>query len=120
MKVILHKLFPYAPYLNEYIGFEDEQRPDESSLEAVERLRKLAEQSHKERYPHLYTEDGSPVIIKQVPSEPSEEEVLINKQFEEIKSKLIAAPIREEAEQILQGSGFKLNMELRKIVNDKK
>ena len=54
MKVILHKLFPYAPYLNEYIGFEDETMETESPLEAVKRLREMAEQSHRERYPHLY------------------------------------------------------------------
>jgi len=54
MKVILHKLFPYAPYLNEYIGLEDEQRVGETELEGIERLRKLVEQSHKNRYPELY------------------------------------------------------------------
>lgn len=69
MKVILHKLFPYAPYLNEYIGFEDEVWETETELEAVDRLRKLAERSHKERYPHLYTESGSPVTIEQVPEQ---------------------------------------------------
>lgn len=70
MKVILHKLFPYAPYLNEYIGFEmevaekvDGSDMEEVGLEATKRLRKLAEQSHRDRYPNLY-EKGNESLIQ--------------------------------------------------------
>lgn len=63
MKVILHKLFPYAPYLNEYIGFEKDISDDGDPLEEVETLRKLAEQSHRERYPHLYP-NGSEAMVE--------------------------------------------------------
>jgi hypothetical protein len=86
-KVKYEKLFPTGAYLNEKIGFEAEivsvpasSTPEdviewhnlgitpqriESPLEVVESLRKLAEQSHKEKYPHLYTESGSPVTFSE-------------------------------------------------------
>lgn len=63
MKVILHKLFPYAPYLNEYIGFEKEVGDsEEEGLEAIKNLRELAERSHRERYPEIYSESGLTAI----------------------------------------------------------
>jgi hypothetical protein len=62
MKVILHKLFPYAPYLNEYIGFEDEVGESESVKDAVIRLRGYAEQAHRERYPHLYPKGNEAIV----------------------------------------------------------
>lgn len=67
MKVILHKIFPYAPYLNEYIGFEDEQRDGETNLEAVARLRKDAEQAHRERYPNLYENGNEAPVLSFTP-----------------------------------------------------
>lgn len=63
MKIILHKLFPYAPYLNEYIGFEMDVPGDADMIASVEVLRKLAEKSHRERYPNLYP-NGDEEIIK--------------------------------------------------------
>src|SRR5690242_13352796 len=90
-KVKYEKLFPTGAYLNEKIGFEAEigtrpitQGEDakklfdecgvfpvklESPLEVVEMLRQLCEQSHKEKYPHLYTESGSPITIVQIPED---------------------------------------------------
>ena len=62
MKVILHKLFPYAPYLNEYIGFEMDVADDCDPLVEVETLRRLAEESHRDRYPHLYP-NGSEAVV---------------------------------------------------------
>lgn len=63
MKVILHKLFPYAPYLNEYIGFEMDIPDDGDPIAEVETLRQLAEKSHRERYPQLY-QNGSELIVE--------------------------------------------------------
>ena len=63
MKVILHKLFPYAPYLNEYIGFEMDVADDCDPLVEVETLRRLAEESHRGRYPHLYP-NGSEATVE--------------------------------------------------------
>ena len=63
MKVILHKLFPYAPYLNEYIGFEKEiDIGVDSPLEVIKELRVMAEQAHKERYPNLYPNGNEEVV----------------------------------------------------------
>ena len=57
MKVIFHKLFPYAPYLNEYIGVEMDFQDnlDQDVFDScVDRLRELTESNHKKKYPHLY------------------------------------------------------------------
>lgn len=122
MKVILHKLFPYAPYLNEYIGYEEtipDGSSDEEALAATDRLRKLAERSHKEKYPHLYTEDGRPVIVKQVTDDP-EADAKIKAELEVVKNKMIAAKTFGEAEEIFKTGGFSFNIELKQILNDKK
>jgi hypothetical protein len=124
MKVILHKLFPYAPYLNEYIGFEEsipDNWTDEQALAMADRLRKLAERSHKEQYPHLYTESGLPVIVKQVPDDRIKElDAEIEKLLIEAKEKMLAAKTKKEAEKIFQDAGFPFNLELKQILNDKK
>lgn len=73
-KVEYSKLLPTGIYSNERIGFEAElgYTPNtdstdgypmipENPLEAISKLRQLAEQSHKEQYPHLYTENGKPI-----------------------------------------------------------
>lgn len=72
MKVILHKLFPYAPYLNEYIGFEMDIPDDGDPIAEVETLRKLAEKSHRERYPEIYSETGLPPIPHPANEQPKE------------------------------------------------
>jgi hypothetical protein len=68
MKVIFHKLFPYAPYLNEYIGIEKEF-PDTLDQDefngCVDLLRAMTENNHKKKYPHLYTESGAQSIENQ-------------------------------------------------------
>lgn len=63
-KVKYERLFPIGMYLNEKIGFEAEIQSDlveeyqnNVALEAVEKLRQLAEDIHKEKYPHFYMGD---------------------------------------------------------------
>ena len=64
-KVKFEKLFPVGAYLNEKIGFEAEidfgynmdkqmTEPMESAESVLSQLRQLAEDCHKEKYPHLY------------------------------------------------------------------
>lgn len=85
MKVIFHKLFPYAPYLNEYIGFEKEVGDtDEEALFAIEDLRKLAERAHKDKYPHLY--NGDEQVPHNQPPQPSSEETRINALIQDINA----------------------------------
>ncbi len=64
MKVIFHKLFPYAPYLNEYIGAEMDF-PDTKEQDVfdgyVDKLREMAESNHKKKYPHIYAESSQPI-----------------------------------------------------------
>lgn len=110
--------FPKAAFLNEDIGFELSVtgNPGVSEILAhIEYLRKLAEQSHREKYPHLYTESGKLVTIEQV-GNPEQDE-LIQKEFEETKNKIIAASSKAAAGQILVDSGFKMNLELKTLVN---
>jgi hypothetical protein len=75
MKVIFHKLFPYAPYLNEYIGAEMDF-PDTKEQYVfdgyVDKLREMAENNHKKKYPQIYTElvpstdfnTGQPAVVQ--------------------------------------------------------
>lgn len=81
-KVKYEKLFPVAAYVNEKIGFEAEigvggstsDNPSETGisltqenpLQAIEKLRVLAEQSHREKYPHLYTDNGQPITYETI------------------------------------------------------
>lgn len=67
-KVKYERLFPCGAYLNEKIGFEAEMTEPyfdhsengggkliiETPQEAIEKLRQLAEDIHKEKYPHFY------------------------------------------------------------------
>jgi len=96
-KVKYEKLFPTGAYLNEKIGFEAdlESNPKDESvrnlmiMKSVEFLRQLAEQSHKEKYPHLYTESGSPVTVVPVPEYMGEGSFQIKRTREdEIKAHL--------------------------------
>lgn len=74
------RLFPVGAYLNEKIGFEAEldepylHQPEGNSPQwlietpeyVINHLRQLAENIHKEKYPHLYTESGTPIVVRQV------------------------------------------------------
>lgn len=54
MVVKYAKKFPYAPYLNEDIGFEMSIGDNENPLEALAKLKAIAEQFHKENNPQIY------------------------------------------------------------------
>jgi len=70
-KVKYEKLFPAGAFLNEKIGLEaeidyaynmDSQRTEamETPESAIAQLRQIAENIHKEKYPHFYNEQGQP------------------------------------------------------------
>lgn len=65
-KITFSKKFPTGSYLNEDIGFECSIHSGDDPLVVIEKLRQLSENAHKEKYPHMYTESGSPVIVKQI------------------------------------------------------
>ncbi len=104
MKVILHKLFPYAPYLNEYIGFEDDQREGETNIEAVERLRKDAEQAHRLRYPHLYQKGNEALIESFSVPVPPMNTYVINKEEERINDAIEDCTSKEELKKLQMDS----------------
>lgn len=67
MIVKYSKKFPYAPFLNEDIGFETEVNAtifdgdEELILLALRKLKSIAEKFHKENNPGLYVEDKVPI-----------------------------------------------------------
>lgn len=65
MVIRYSKKFPYAPYLNEDIGFEMTIGEHENPLEKMEELRQMAKQFHKKNNPHLYQEQGTVVVSSQ-------------------------------------------------------
>lgn len=61
------KLMPTGAYMNEKIGFECSIEERENPMEVITKLRELAEQAHKEKYPHLYHEEinnKKPMIVE--------------------------------------------------------
>lgn len=70
-KIIYSKKFPYAPYLNESIGFEADVLEGENVYDSIQILRELAENSFKTAHP---------TVILQTPVEEvlSKEEIKAN------------------------------------------
>ncbi len=91
MRVIFHKLYPYAPYLNEYIGIEEDfpSTTDQETFNGyVNKLRELAENNHKSKYPHLYTDSNqsSALPIPEVQMQTNPQEELIKAFIEDINN----------------------------------
>lgn len=57
------KKFPYAPYLNEDIGFEMSISDKDNPLEALAKLKSIAEQFHKENNHQIYEEQEEGILI---------------------------------------------------------
>jgi hypothetical protein len=53
-KINYQKVFPVGSYLTERIGFEASMEDWEDPKAVVEELRQMAEDIHKEKYPHYY------------------------------------------------------------------
>ena len=125
-KVIFSKKFPTGAYLNEDIGFEmslerydTNQEKEAAALYAVDYLRNLAEQSHKKKYPHLYTLSGSPVFVEQVQETRSEEEISRSQQIEGYKELIKLADTPQKLERH-RGNIEKLNdPELKTLFDNK-
>lgn len=64
VRVKFEKMFPAGAYLNERIGFEidldkyeTQKEQEDMTMYAIDYLRNLAEQNHKEKYPQFYQEE---------------------------------------------------------------
>ena len=113
VRVKYERLFPIGMYLNEKIGFEAEigttiitsltvdekkywedigQYPVklETPQEVVEQLRQLAENIHKEKYPHFYIEQEG----KTFGSGKSMTDILVNGTKEELEQFADANPVK--------------------------
>lgn len=71
MVVKYSKKFPYAPYLNEDIGFEMEIPDDGDPMAELVTLKHMAERFHKEGNPHLYGTNA--ISIPQGPYQPMQD-----------------------------------------------
>ncbi len=97
------RLFPCGAYLNEKIGFEAEVGSVhllneellehgihpvrmETPEEVVNKLRQLAEDIHREKYPHFYLPEGTSTIQASFSNEPTVTNIpVINKESERIE-----------------------------------
>ena len=70
-KIIYSKKFPYAPYLNESIGFEAEISENENVLDCVQQLRDAAELSFTTAHPNV-------VLTTPIEQKVSKEEMVAN------------------------------------------
>lgn len=68
-KIIYSKKFPYAPYLNESIGFEADLLEGEDEKETIQYLRELAEQSFTTAHPNVVLQKQVEEVDKRTPEE---------------------------------------------------
>ena len=68
-KIIYSKKFPYAPYLNESIGFEADLLEGENEKEAIQYLRELAEQSFTAAHPNVVLQKQVEEVDKRTPEQ---------------------------------------------------
>lgn len=112
-RITYKKKFPTGMFLNEDIGFECSIDSNfDEPLSVINLLRELAELSHKKQYPHLYTSNGKPITIEQVP------EGVINKEAERIEIKIDNCTTVEELK-LLEGDALKYNL-VEQYINKKK
>lgn len=70
------RLYPYAPYLNEEIGFErsiPDDSTDEEMIDAVIKLKAISDKAHEKINPHLSTPSA------EYSSEIKQEEIQVEK-----------------------------------------
>jgi DNA primase len=53
-RINYQKVFPAGSYLTERIGFEASLEEGEDQRSAIEQMRQMAEDIHREKYPHYY------------------------------------------------------------------
>jgi hypothetical protein len=69
IKITYSKKFPYAPYLNESIGFEAEISENENVLDCVHRLRDAAELSFTTAHPNVVLQKQVEEVDKRTPEQ---------------------------------------------------
>ena len=74
-KIIYSKKFPYAPYLNESIGFEAEVGENEHIDEAIQYLRELAEQSFTTAHPNVVLQKQVEEVDKRTPEQMKADDI---------------------------------------------
>lgn len=116
MKISYQRMYNVGLYLNERIGFEIEAPDECDPIAELQTLKELSDKAHKELNPDLEEMQGTTIR----PAEETidkEKEAEIDKAFQETKERIIASTTKAAAGQILLDSGFKLNMELKTLVN---
>jgi hypothetical protein len=69
IKISYSKKFPYAPYLNESIGFEAEVEDGENVHDYVQKLRELAELSFTSAHPTVVLHKSVEEVDKRTPEQ---------------------------------------------------
>lgn len=68
-KITYSKKFPYAPYLNESIGFEADVLEGENVYDSIQILRELAENSFKTAHPTVVLQKQVEEVDKRTPEQ---------------------------------------------------
>jgi hypothetical protein len=68
-RINYQKVFPCGAYLTERIGFEASLEEGEDQRSAIEQMRQMAEDIHREKYPQYYV-NGAPKIDPPHAEEP--------------------------------------------------
>lgn len=127
MKVFYQRTYSIAPYLTERIGFEMETEhfpfmDSQIAIDQVKHLKELCDKAHKELNPNLEEMKGTHVVpVQSEPSKINQKELdaAIEREFNELKERIVATTSKAAAGQLLMDSSFKHNMELKQLVNNK-
>jgi hypothetical protein len=88
-RINYQKVFPCGAYLTERIGFEASLEEGEDQRSAIEQMRQMAEDIHREKYPHYYE--------KKTVDTPHQEEPAIQLQEPVVEEdpELVGLPVEE-------------------------
>lgn len=88
-KILYRKKFPYAPFLNEDIGFEAEVEDGECMKDVIQYLRETAEDSFKKAYPTVTLQKTVEEVDKRTPEQMKIDDIALimsSKTLEELYS----------------------------------
>lgn len=120
-RVTYQKIFPTGmAYLNHKIGVEVELSPGDNPDEAFQLAKSTVEKWNAESNPGIAAtmeymgNGGQPMKFNEIKDDH------IDKEFEDLKAKLVEIEFYEDAKEYLDSTVFKHTMEAKLIINSKK
>lgn len=118
--ILYHQTIPTGSYANEKLGVEIELSEGDTPEQAFAYAKEIVEKIHRENNPQLFGVSINNQILPQEEIlyqkiEPVEN--IIDAEFESIKEKLNSFEFREDAEDFILTTDYKMAYEARQIIN---